>query len=149
MDLFIDLIIFLIICALPFIIIQTYTHIYNKFRRKSHTVNYSNCYDCIKFNICKKRKTCKCFSPIPPMPIINERQIEAIRKKRQKEHLDKMGCDYCNGTKPLFFDDLGEEDVICEYVRIENNYMLGYNFDVKIKFCPICGRELNENGDIK
>ena len=52
-----------------------------------------------------------------------------------QEHVEK-GCDICNGIKPLLLEtDIGYTWIVKG--KMENAYG-----DCKIRYCPMCGREL-------
>mgnify|MGYP004658390741 FL=1 len=64
-------------------------------------------------------------------------------------------CDYCMGAKPLVIGDTNDRGIAIQYP----DKLMAYGYDVhgfgsnglsvKIKYCPMCGRELkkgNQNG---
>lgn len=62
----------------------------------------------------------------------------------------KGKCEYCEGAKPLVIGETNDKGIALQYPNILNAY--GYDVHgsgrngliVKIKFCPMCGKELKQ-----
>ncbi len=61
----------------------------------------------------------------------------------------KGNCEYCEGAKPLVIGETDDKGIALKYPNVLNAYgydVHGYGsngLSVKIKFCPMCGKKLN------